>query len=153
MQTPRVSHGVRREVGRRVRHHEPFLCRPLVGVAKLEVGVDAPLAQREGGPTHNVPTNMGRVPLEAVQSPPQFEVGSDPQVPLAEVDEDRNLSNRIGLEMSYLEPVEMEKPAEKCPRGQCEALLVEGLEHDRLVRVLRREFFPIAAPPPGDLLL
>ena len=42
--------------------------------------------------------------------------------------------------MSYLEPVEMEKPAEKRPRGQREALLVEGLEHDRLVRVLRWEF-------------
>ena len=55
--------------------------------------------------------------------------------------------------MSYLEPVEMEKPAEKCPRGQCEALLVEGLEHDRLVRVLRWELFPVAAPPPGYLLL
>ena len=39
------------------------------------------------------------------------------------------------------------------PRGQCKALLVEGLEHGRLVRVLRREFLPVAAPPPGDLLL
>ena len=72
---------------------------------------------------------------------------------LAEVYEDGNLSNGIGLEMSYLEPVEMEKPAEKCPRGQRKALLVEGLEHDRLVRVLRRELLPVAAPPPGDLLL
>ena len=55
--------------------------------------------------------------------------------------------------MSYLEPVEIEKLAEKCPRGQCEALPIEGFEHDRLVRVLRREFLPVAAPPPGDLLL
>jgi hypothetical protein len=55
--------------------------------------------------------------------------------------------------MSYPEPVEMEKPAEKRPCGQCEALLVEGLEHDHLVRVLRWEFLPVAAPPPGDLLL
>ena len=55
--------------------------------------------------------------------------------------------------MSYLEPVEMEKPAEKRSRGQCEALLVEGFEHDRLVRVLRQEFLPVAAPPPGYLLL
>ena len=55
--------------------------------------------------------------------------------------------------MSYLEPVEMEKPAEKHPHGQREALLVEGLEHDRLVRVLRRELLPVAAPPPRDLLL
>ena len=47
----------------------------------------------------------------------------------------------------------MEKPAEKRPRGQHEALLIEGLEHNRLVRVLRRELFPVAAPPPGDLLL
>ena len=63
------------------------------------------------------------------------------------------MSNRIGLEMSYLEPVEMEKPAEKRPRGQRGALLIDGLEHDRLVRVLRREFLPVAAPPLGDLLL
>ena len=55
--------------------------------------------------------------------------------------------------MSYLEPVEMEKPTEKHPCGQGKALLVEGLEHDRLVRVLRWEFLPIAAPPPRDLLL
>ena len=77
----------------------------------------------------------------------------NPQVPLAEVYEDGDLSNGVGLEMSYLEPVEMEKPAEKWPRGQREALLVEGFEHDRLVRVLRREFLPVAAPPPGDLLI
>ena len=97
--------------------------------------------------------NIGWVPLEAVQSPPQVEVGSDPQIPLAEVDEDRNLSNRIGLEMSYLESVEMEKPAEKRPHGKRDALLVEGLEQDRLVCVLRWEFLPVAAPPPEDLLL
>ena len=149
----RRAAGVRREAGRQVRHHESFPCPPLVGVAELEVGVDAPLAQREGGPAHNVLASVGRVPLKAVQSPPQIEVGSDPQVPLVEVDEDCNLSNQIGLEMSYLEPVEMEKPAEKRPRGQCEALLVEGLEHDHLVRVPRWELLPVAAPPPGDLIL
>ena len=93
MQTPRVSHGARWEAGRRVRHHEPFPRPPLVGVAKLEVGVDAPLAQQEGGPAHNIPANVGQVPLEAVQSPPQVEVGSDPQVPLAEVNEDGDLGN------------------------------------------------------------
>ena len=47
----------------------------------------------------------------------------------------------------------MKKHAEEGPRGQREALLIEGLEHDRLVRVFRREFLPVAAPPPGDLLL
>ena len=55
--------------------------------------------------------------------------------------------------MSYLEPIEMKKTAEKGPRGQREALLVEGLEQDHLVRVLRSKFLPIAALPPGDLLL
>ena len=67
--------------------------------------------------------------------------------------EDGDLSNRVGLEMSYLEPVEVKKPTEEGPHGQREALIVEGLEHDRLVRVLRREFFPVAASPFGDLLL
>ena len=79
--------------------------------------------------------------------------GGDPQVPLAEVYEDGDLSNGVGLEISYLEPIEMKKPAEKGSRGQHEALLIKGLEHDRLVRVLRREFLPVAALPPGDLLL
>ena len=55
--------------------------------------------------------------------------------------------------MCYLEPVEVKKPTEEGPRRQREALLVEGLEHDRLVRVRRREFLPVAGPPPGDLLL
>ena len=67
--------------------------------------------------------------------------------------EDGDLSNRVGLEMSYLDPVEMKKLAENGPRGLRESLLIEGLEHDHLVRVLRREFLPVAAPPPGDLLL
>jgi len=80
-------------------------------------------------------------------------MGGDPQIPLAEVDEDDDLSNRVGLEMSYLKPVEVKKPVEEGPRGQREALLVEGLEHDRLVRVLRWELFSVAAPPRGDLLL
>ena len=55
--------------------------------------------------------------------------------------------------MSYLEPVEVKKPAEEGPRGQREALLIEGLQHDRLIRVLRWEVLPVAAPPPRDLLL
>ena len=63
------------------------------------------------------------------------------------------MSNRIGIEMSYLEPIEMEKPVEKRPRGHRKALLVEGLQHDRLIRVLRWEVLPVAAPPPRDLLL
>ena len=63
------------------------------------------------------------------------------------------MGDRVGLEMHYLEPVEVKKPAEEGPRGQHEALLVEGLEHDRLVHVLRREFFPVAASPLGDLHL
>ena len=97
--------------------------------------------------------NTDRVPLEAVQSSPQILMGGDPHVPLAEVYEDGDLSNGVGLEMSYLKPVEMKKLAEKGPRGLRESLLIEGLEHDHLVRVLRREFLPVAAPPPGDLLL
>ena len=67
--------------------------------------------------------------------------------------EDSDLGNGVRLEVRYLQPVEVKKPAEEGPRGQCEALLIEGLEHDRLARVLRREFLPVAAPPPGDLLL
>ena len=55
--------------------------------------------------------------------------------------------------MSYLQPIEVKEPAEKCTCGQRGALLVEGLEHDRLVRVLRWEFLPVTAPPLGDLLL
>src|SRR6185312_7076068 len=93
------------------------------------------------------------MPLEEVQSLPQVEVGSDPQVPLTEVDEDGDLGDRVGLEMCYLKQVEVEKPVEDGPRGQREALFIEGLEHNHLVRVLRWEFLPIAAPPPGDLLL
>jgi hypothetical protein len=45
-------------------------------------------------------------------------MGSNPQVPLAEVYEDGDMSYGVGLEMSYLELVEMKKPAEKGPRGQ-----------------------------------
>ena len=55
--------------------------------------------------------------------------------------------------MSYLEPVEVKKPAKKGACGQREALLIEGLEHDRLVHVLRWKFLPVTAPPPGDLFL
>ena len=39
------------------------------------------MVQREGGPTHNVPANVGRVPLKAVQSPSQIEVGAIPKYP------------------------------------------------------------------------
>jgi hypothetical protein len=92
-------------------------------------------------------------PLKLVQSPPQIEMGSDPKIPLTEVDEDGDLSNGVRLEMSYLEPVDVKEPTEKDTCGQREALLIEGLEHDRLVCVLRREFLSVAAPPPRDLLL
>ena len=77
----RRTAGARREAGRRVRHHKPFPRPHLVGVAELEVGLDAPLAQREGGPAHNVLASVGQVPLEAVQSPPQIEVGAIPKYP------------------------------------------------------------------------
>jgi len=69
--------------------------------------VETPLAQREGSPTHHVPRNIGQVPLKAVQSPPQIEVGDDPQISLTEVDEDGNLSNGVGQEMCYLKPIDV----------------------------------------------
>ena len=50
--------------------------------------------------------------------------------------------------MCYLKPVEEKEPAEEGPRGQCEVLLVEGPEDDRLRLVLRRELLPAAAFPP-----
>jgi len=79
--------------------------------------------------------------------------GAIPKIPLAEVDEDRELSNGVGLMMCYFQPVEVKEPAEEGPRGQREALLVEGPKHDCLGRVLHRELLPEAALPPGDLLL
>jgi hypothetical protein len=55
------------------------------------------------------------------------------------------LRDRVQLEMSYLKPVEEKEPVEEGPRGQREALLVEGPEDDRLRSVLRRELVPEAA--------
>ena len=55
--------------------------------------------------------------------------------------------------MCYLQPVEVKNPAEEGPRGQREALLVEGSEHDDLGPVLRREHLAVAALPPRDLFL
>ena len=44
--------------------------------------------------------------------------------------------------MRYLEPVEVKEPAEEGPREQREAVLIEGLENDRLVCVVRRKLLP-----------
>jgi len=63
------------------------------------------------------------------------------------------LGNGVRLEVRYLQLVEVKKPAEEGPHGQCKALLVEGLEHDGLGSVLYRELLAVAAFPPGDLLL
>ena len=77
-----------------------------------------------------------------VQGPPQVEVRGDSQERLAQVNKDRDLRDGVRLEMSYLKPVEEEEPAEEGPYWQCEALLVEGPEDDRLRPVLRRELLP-----------
>ena len=45
----RRAAGAHWEIGLRVRHHELVPRPALVGVAEFEVGVDAPLVQREGG--------------------------------------------------------------------------------------------------------
>ena len=80
-------------------------------------------------------------------------MGRDPQIPLAEVNEDRDFSNGVGFEVRCLQPIEVKKPAEEGPCGQHEALLIEEPEHDGLDPVLRRELLAVAALSSRDLLL
>jgi uncharacterized membrane protein len=75
---------------------------------------------------------FGRVPLEAVQRPPEIEVGSNPQEAFAQMDKNSDLRNGVQLEICYLKPVEMKKTSKECPDGQTEALLVERPEDHRL---------------------
>jgi hypothetical protein len=54
-------------------------------------------------------------------------VGRNAQEPLTQMDEDHNLRDGVGLEVDHLQHVVVEKPAEECPCGKAESLLVEGV--------------------------
>ena len=101
-----------------VGHHEPLLVPPLVVVAQLQGRIRSALTQRKGSAAHHITASGGRVPSQVVQGPPQVEVWGDPQERLTQVDKDRDLRDRVRLEMSYLEPIEEKEPAEEGPRGK-----------------------------------
>jgi hypothetical protein len=61
---------------------------------------------------------------------PQGKVGSDAQIALTQGDENRNLQNRVGIEILHLNPIMMKEPTKEVARRHPEPPLMEVREAD-----------------------
>lgn len=85
-----------------------------------------------------------------IQPQPQVKVWGDPQERLAQMNEERDRQNKVGIKMCHLNPVVVQQTAEETLGWDPKLALHEGGEHDSHCLVLRREI-PIRRFPKQHL--
>lgn len=98
-----------------------------------------PLAAREG--------------LEMEKIVERIEMGLDAQIRLAEMNENADLEDGVGIEMEKLNPVEIKKAVKESMRGEAESPLKERLKHHDLAGLEGREFLTYHQPPSRSRLV
>ena len=71
----------------------------------------------------------------------------DPEQRLAEMDKDRNMTNRIRGQLMYLNPPVVKKTPEEIRNRKTEAPKNMRMNNNRFVSSLMRKRFPIKFPP------
>jgi hypothetical protein len=82
-----------------------------------------------------------------IQVLPQTEVRKNSKVGLAQMDKDRNLHNRVGIQMSQIQIVKVKETAKEGRDWKSKATDKKRDVNDRLVSILRRDSNPTANPP------
>ena len=75
----------------------------------------------------------------------QGKMGSDAKEIFAQMDEGRNVDDRVGVQIHQLNPIKMKKTSEKFTGWQSKSLIKEGFEDDHLTSVGGQEELPVAA--------
>ena len=81
------------------------------------------------------------------------EMGLNPQIRLAKMDEGGDMKNGVWIQMNELYLVEMQKTPEESTGGNEKTMVEEGLKNHDLTGIRGGEGFSIGGAPPDDLLL
>ena len=81
------------------------------------------------------------------------EIGLNPQIRLAKMDEGGDMKNRVWIQMDELYLVKVQKTTKESASGDRESAIEEGLKNHDLTGVSGGEGFSIGGAPPDDLLL
>jgi hypothetical protein len=83
---------------------------------------------------------------------PQTKVRKNSKVGFTQMDKDRNLQNRVGIQMSQIQIVKVKETAEEGRNWKSEAAEKKRNVNDGLVSILRRDSNPTTNPPGTKLL-
>jgi CO dehydrogenase nickel-insertion accessory protein CooC1 len=83
---------------------------------------------------------------------PQTKVRENSKVGLTQMDKDRNLQNRVGIQMSQIQIVKVKETMKERRNWKSKAAEKKRNVNDRLVSILRRNSNPTANPPGTKLL-
>jgi hypothetical protein len=83
---------------------------------------------------------------------PQTEVRENSKVGLTQMDKDRNLQNRVGIQMSQIQIVKVKETVKERRNWKSKAAEKKRNVNDRLVSILRRNSNPMTNPPGTKLL-
>jgi hypothetical protein len=87
-----------------------------------------------------------------IQVFPQTKVRKNSKVGFTQMDKDRNLQNRVGIQMSQIQIVKVKETAEEGRNWKSEAAEKKRNVNDGLVSILRRDSNPTTNPPGTKLL-
>jgi hypothetical protein len=87
-----------------------------------------------------------------IQVLPQTEVRKNSKVGLAQMDKDRNLQNRVGIQMSQIQIIKVKETAKEGRNLKSKAADKKRDVNDRLVSILRRDSNPTTNPLGTKLL-
>jgi hypothetical protein len=87
-----------------------------------------------------------------IQVFPQTKVRKNSKVGFTQMDKDRNLQNRVGIQMSEIQIVKVKETAKEGKNWKSKATEKKRNVNDGLVSILHRDSNPTANPPGTKLL-
>jgi hypothetical protein len=86
-----------------------------------------------------------------IQILPEAKMGKNPKVGLTQMHEDRNLQDRIRVQMGQVQIIEIKEAVEEGRNGKSKAMDKKRNIDDRLVGVFCWNSDPVANPPRAEL--
>jgi hypothetical protein len=111
------------------------------------------LTQLDAGAPYNRKFFRGGLWLDAEEEAEKIPVGLDSEEGFTEMDKNRNMANRIWVEVMELKAVIIKKAAEERTRGEGQSPFGKMVKYDDFIDIFHRERFTVRGVPIDKILV
>jgi hypothetical protein len=135
-------------------HNEPLQTPSFNAILKWDIKVFCfpPTAHLQTRTAHELVLSPSHPRMTVIQILPQTEVRKNSKVSLTQMNKDRNLQNRVGIQVSQIQIVEVKETTKEGRNGKSKATDKKRDVNNGLVGILCRDINPTTNPPRAKLL-